>query len=42
VIKALTNDGKAPSKKEITETAEKWRPYRAYAALCLWNDKGTG
>ena len=42
VIKALTNHGKAPSKKEITEMAEKWRPYRAYAALCLWNGQGTG
>ena len=42
VIKALTNDGKAPSKKEITQMAEQWRPYRAYAALCLWNNKGTG
>jgi len=42
VIKALTSDSKAPSKKEITEMAEQWRPYRAYAALCLWNDQGTG
>jgi len=42
VIKALTNHGKAPSKKEITEMAEKWRPYRAYAALCLWNGQETG
>jgi AraC family transcriptional regulator of adaptative response / DNA-3-methyladenine glycosylase II len=41
VIKALTNDGKAPSKKEITEMAKQWRPYRAYAALCLWNYQGT-
>ncbi|OQY45808.1 MAG: hypothetical protein B6240_08185, partial [Desulfobacteraceae bacterium 4572_87] len=36
VIKALTEKGRAPSKKEITEMAEQWRPYRAYAALCLW------
>jgi 3-methyladenine DNA glycosylase/8-oxoguanine DNA glycosylase len=42
VIKALTNDGKAPSKKEITQMADQWRPYRAYAALCLWNNQGTG
>ncbi|OQY46542.1 MAG: hypothetical protein B6240_07125 [Desulfobacteraceae bacterium 4572_87] len=42
VIKALTKDGRAPSKKEIAEMAEQWRPYRAYAALCLWNDQGTG
>ncbi len=42
VIKALTKKGRAPSKKEITEMAEQWRPYRAYAALCLWNGQGTG
>ena len=40
VIKALTKKGRAPSKKEIKEMAEQWRPYRAYAALCLWNDSG--
>lgn len=37
VIKALTKDGKIPSRKEIIDMAEKWRPYRAYATLCLWN-----
>jgi hypothetical protein len=37
VIKALTKKGRAPSKKEIKEMAEQWRPYRSYAALCLWN-----
>jgi len=37
VIKALTKKGRAPTKKEIKETAEQWRPYRSYAALCLWN-----
>lgn len=37
VIKALTIDGEVPSQKEILEMAEKWRPYRAYATLCLWN-----
>jgi AraC family transcriptional regulator, regulatory protein of adaptative response / DNA-3-methyladenine glycosylase II len=42
VIKALTKKGRAPSKKEITQMAEQWRPYRAYAALCLWNNQGTG
>ena len=40
VIKALTKKGRAPSKKEIKEMAEQWRPYRSYAALCLWNDSG--
>jgi len=40
VIKALTKKGRAPSKKEVKEVAEQWRPYRAYAALCLWNGLG--
>jgi AraC family transcriptional regulator of adaptative response / DNA-3-methyladenine glycosylase II len=39
VIKALTKEGKAPSEKEAAEMAEQWRPYRTYAALCLWNLK---
>lgn len=39
VIKALTRDGKAPTKKEVTTLADRWRPYRAYATLCLWNQK---
>jgi AraC family transcriptional regulator, regulatory protein of adaptative response / DNA-3-methyladenine glycosylase II len=39
VIRALTKDGRAPSKKEIMDMAEQWRPYRAYAALCLWNNQ---
>jgi len=37
IIKALEKSGKRPGKKEILKQAEKWRPYRAYAALCLWN-----
>ncbi|WP_432403156.1 DNA-3-methyladenine glycosylase 2 family protein [Wukongibacter sp. M2B1] len=37
IIKALTEDGKTPSQKEIMKLAERWRPYRAYATLCLWN-----
>lgn len=37
VIKALTKDDIKPSPKQIVEMAEKWRPYRAYATLCLWN-----
>lgn len=37
IIKALEKRGKRPGKKEILKQAEKWRPYRAYAALCLWN-----
>ena len=37
IIKALTKDGCIPTVKEIIRTSEKWRPYRSYAALCLWN-----
>ncbi|WP_232364067.1 DNA-3-methyladenine glycosylase family protein [Desulforapulum autotrophicum] len=37
IIKALEKNGKRPGRKEILKQAEKWRPYRAYAALCLWN-----
>lgn len=39
VIRALTKEGKTPSRKQIVSLAEKWRPYRAYATLCLWNSK---
>lgn len=37
VIKALTENNKEPSKKDILKKAESWRPYRSYATLCLWN-----
>jgi len=37
IIKALEKDGVRLSGREIREMSEKWRPYRAYAALCLWN-----
>jgi len=37
VVKALSKDGIRLSQKEILQIAEKWRPYRSYAALCLWN-----
>ena len=45
IVKALSphdpdkNSGKMAkiSVKEILKTAEKWKPYRSYAALCLWN-----
>jgi 3-methyladenine DNA glycosylase/8-oxoguanine DNA glycosylase len=39
IIRSLTRDKDKPSKKQIMEMAEKWRPYRAYATLCLWNYK---
>lgn len=41
VIKALEDQGKRPSLKQITARAEQWRPYRSYATLCLWNSMTT-
>jgi AraC family transcriptional regulator of adaptative response / DNA-3-methyladenine glycosylase II len=35
VIKAL----KTKNEKELNGIAEKWRPYRGYATLCLWHIK---
>ncbi|WP_421900850.1 AlkA N-terminal domain-containing protein [Maridesulfovibrio sp.] len=40
VIKALSVDGVKPTAKQVLEIAEKWRPYRGYATLCLWNSLG--
>ncbi|MBV1757295.1 MAG: helix-turn-helix domain-containing protein [Dethiosulfatibacter sp.] len=37
VINALRVNDKKLSKKDVLQIAEKWRPYRAYATLCLWN-----
>ncbi|WP_170921391.1 hypothetical protein [Desulfovibrio gilichinskyi] len=37
IIKAMVKDDKKPTLKKIIQRSEKWRPYRAYAALCLWN-----
>jgi AraC family transcriptional regulator, regulatory protein of adaptative response / DNA-3-methyladenine glycosylase II len=37
IIRSLTRNEDKPSKKQIMDMAEKWRPYRAYATLCLWN-----
>ena len=36
VINALNKDNEKITIKEIVEIAEKWRPYRTYATLCLW------
>jgi 3-methyladenine DNA glycosylase/8-oxoguanine DNA glycosylase len=33
LIKALTKNGDKPSKRQIMEMAEGWRPYRAYANI---------
>lgn len=36
VLLAMQEGENKPKKKEVLERAEKWRPYRAYATLCLW------
>ena len=38
IIKVLTAiQNKKLNLKQIQQLAEQWRPYRSYAALCLWN-----
>jgi len=37
IIKALTTSDKKPSNKDILALSEKWRPWRAYAAIYLWH-----
>lgn len=39
VIKAMSKGAKTIRKKQLLSMAEKWRPYRSYATLCLWNQK---
>lgn len=36
IIKALTYDEIKPKNKNILALAESWRPWRAYAAIYLW------
>lgn len=36
LLRALTVNGKRPTPKTLTERAEAWRPWRAYAAQHLW------
>jgi AraC family transcriptional regulator of adaptative response / DNA-3-methyladenine glycosylase II len=36
IIKALTVNGERPNNKVILATAQQWRPWRAYAAIYLW------
>ena len=37
LLRAMTNgDGRRPSSAELLSRAERWRPWRAYAALHLW------
>lgn len=36
VLLAMQEGEEKPKKKEVLKRAEAWQPYRAYAALCLW------
>lgn len=37
IAQALSSNGRRPTYKQIVTRAEKWRPWRAYAATYLWN-----
>jgi AraC family transcriptional regulator of adaptative response / DNA-3-methyladenine glycosylase II len=37
IIKALQQEGKRPTRKQILARAENWRPWRSYAAIYLWH-----
>jgi AraC family transcriptional regulator of adaptative response / DNA-3-methyladenine glycosylase II len=36
LMRAMAIDGRRPSPSELLSRAERWRPWRAYAALHLW------
>ena len=35
--KAVATNGNPATARELTRMAERWRPWRAYAAMHLWN-----
>ncbi len=37
IVRALEQDGCKPSRKQILARTASWRPWRAYAAIHLWN-----
>jgi len=37
LLKAASGDGERPTPKALEARADAWRPWRAYAALLLWN-----
>ena len=37
VRKALARGAALPGEREVLARAERWRPWRAYATLALWN-----
>ena len=36
LLRAMETRGRRPSPKELEQRAERWRPFRGYAAMCLW------
>ena len=36
IVKALSAEGRRLKPAEVHKTAERWRPWRAYAAMLLW------
>ena len=36
IVKALSTDGQPLKSAHICKMAERWRPWRAYAAMLLW------
>lgn len=40
--KALATDGDVPSSRQLARESEHWRPWRAYAAMLLWQSLGSG
>jgi 3-methyladenine DNA glycosylase/8-oxoguanine DNA glycosylase len=39
ILKALQEGDTRPTVKQVTARAEAWRPWRAYAAIYLWQGK---
>ena len=40
IIKALKEKDTRPTAKQVTARAEAWHPWRAYAAIYLWQGQG--
>jgi 3-methyladenine DNA glycosylase/8-oxoguanine DNA glycosylase len=40
IIKALQEENRRPTPHQVRQRAEAWRPWRAYAAICLWHGQG--
>ena len=40
IMKALQEGNTRPTVKQVTSLAEAWRPWRAYAAIYLWQGQG--